>query len=286
MAGDARNVRNIVLMRPVNSMIEFKQIIGRGTRLYEGKDYFTILDFVRAYEMFEDPEWDGEPMEPVAVTPRNLTAPREPAVEVRQSEQPEQLQRVKIKLADGKERTIQHISITSFWGPDGRPISAKQFMESLFGQLPELFRDEEGLRAIWGRPDTRKALLNTLTERGFGSEQLTEMGKVIDAQKSDVFDVLAYIAFALPPITRAERVEKHRGEILPRYDAKLQAFLDFVMGQYVAQGVEELDQDKLARLLELRYQTLADATAELGAAPGIRAAFVGFQEHLFSEGAP
>ena len=279
---DARNVRNIVLMRPINSMIEFKQIIGRGTRLYDGKDYFTILDFVRAYEMFEDPEWDGEPMEPVAVTPRNLTAAKEPDAVVRQPEEPEQLQRVKIKLADGKERTIQHISTTSFWGPDGRPISAKQFMESLFGQLPELFKDEEELRTIWGRPDTRKALLNTLAERGFGGEQLAEMGKVIDAQKSDVFDILAYIAFALPPITRAERVEKHRGEILPRYDAKLQAFLDFVMGQYVAQGVEELDQEKLARLLELRYQTLADATEELGAVQGIRAAFTGFQQVLFS----
>jgi superfamily II DNA or RNA helicase len=58
---DARNVRNIVLMRPINTMIEFKQIIGRGTRLFEGKDYFTIYDFVRAYEHFNDPEWDGEP---------------------------------------------------------------------------------------------------------------------------------------------------------------------------------------------------------------------------------
>ena len=63
---DARNVRNIVLMRPINSMIEFKQIIGRGTRLFDGKDYFTIYDFVKAYEHFNDPEWDGEPMEPVA----------------------------------------------------------------------------------------------------------------------------------------------------------------------------------------------------------------------------
>ncbi|MDE8350012.1 MAG: DEAD/DEAH box helicase family protein [Acidocella sp.] len=282
---DARNVRNIVLMRPINSMIEFKQIIGRGTRLYEGKDYFTILDFVKAYELFNDPEWDGEPVDPVAATPRNLTVTKEPEIEVKQTEEPERPQRVKIKLADGKERTIQHISTTSFWGPDGKPISAKQFMESLFGQLPELFKDEDELRTIWGRPDTRKALLNTLAERGFGGEQLAEMGKVIDAQKSDVFDILAYIAFALPPITRAERVATHRAEILPRYDAKLQAFLDFVMGQYVVQGVEELDQDKLARLLELRYQTLADATAELGAAPMIRAAFVGFQEHLFSEGA-
>ena len=61
---DARNIRNIVLMRPINSMIEFKQIIGRGTRLYEGKDYFTIYDFVKAHQHFNDPEWDGEPFEP------------------------------------------------------------------------------------------------------------------------------------------------------------------------------------------------------------------------------
>lgn len=283
---DARNVRNIVLMRPVNSMIEFKQIIGRGTRLYEGKDYFTILDFVKAYERFNDPEWDGEPPEPVITTPSGPSGPKEPAPEPHGPEETERLQRVKIKLADGKERTIQHISTTSFWGPDGKPISAKQFMESLFGQLPELFQDEEELRAIWGRPDTRKALLNTLAERGFGGEQLAEMGKAMDAQKSDVFDILAYIGFALPPITRAERVKNHRGEILPRYDAKLQAFIDFVLGQYVAQGVEELDQDKLARLLELRYQTLADATAELGAAPFIREAFVGFQQHLFNRDSP
>jgi type I restriction enzyme R subunit len=67
---DARNVRNIVLMRPIGTMIEFKQIIGRGTRLFDGKDYFTIYDFVKAYEHFNDPEWDGEPMEPVAAKPR------------------------------------------------------------------------------------------------------------------------------------------------------------------------------------------------------------------------
>jgi len=61
---DARNIRNIVLMRPINTMIEFKQIIGRGTRIYDGKDYFTIHDFVKAYHHFSDPEWDGEPLDP------------------------------------------------------------------------------------------------------------------------------------------------------------------------------------------------------------------------------
>ena len=65
---DARNVRNIVLMRPVNNMIEFKQIIGRGTRIFEGKHYFTVIDFVNAYQMFNDPEWDGTPLEPVEDT--------------------------------------------------------------------------------------------------------------------------------------------------------------------------------------------------------------------------
>ena len=61
---DARNIRNIVLMRPISTMIEFKQIIGRGTRIYDGKDYFTIYDFVKAYHHFSDPEWDGEPLDP------------------------------------------------------------------------------------------------------------------------------------------------------------------------------------------------------------------------------
>ena len=67
---DARNIRNIVLMRPINSMIEFKQIIGRGTRLFDGKDYFTIYDFVKAYEHFNDPQWDGEPEERVSLRPK------------------------------------------------------------------------------------------------------------------------------------------------------------------------------------------------------------------------
>src|SRR5207249_6406542 len=71
---DARNIRNIVLMRPINSIIEFKQIIGRGTRLYDGKDYFTIYDFVKAHQLFSDPEWDGEPV-PSEVCPNCNASP-------------------------------------------------------------------------------------------------------------------------------------------------------------------------------------------------------------------
>jgi type I restriction enzyme R subunit len=284
---DARNVRNIVLMRPINSMIEFKQIIGRGTRLFDGKEYFTIHDFVKAYEHFHDPEWDGEPPEP----PEKMVAQPKPAKDLQCAEdgtdyeaeatttRPKQ---IKIRLADGKERTIQSMMSTSYWSADGKPISANQMVETLFGELPRFFKDEDELRRLWSRPDTRKALLEGLAEKGFGPEWLAEIGRLINAEKSDVFDVLAYVAYALAPITREERVAQRRHDIFARYGDNLQSFLDFVLGQYIAQGVEELDQEKLGGLLQLKYHTIDDATVQLGTIPVIRETFLGFQEHLYS----
>jgi len=282
---DARNVRNIVLMRPINSMIEFKQIIGRGTRLFEGKDYFTIYDFVKAYEHFSDPEWDGEPAEPVSPAPRpGGEEPRPEGDEEGEpggEDDPPRSQKLKIKLADGKERSIQHMTATTFWSVDGRPMSAAEFVTRLFGELPALFKDEDELRALWSQPDTRKALLDGLAEKGYGREQLREIERMIDAEKSDLYDVLAYIAFALSPITRQERADASRPFISAQYDPKLQAFLEFVLSQYVKEGVGELDQAKLPHLLELKYRAVRDAAMELGGIAAIRAAFVGFQQHLY-----
>ena len=285
---DARNVRNIVLMRPINSMIEFKQIIGRGTRLFDGKDYFTIYDFVRAYEHFSDPEWDGEPVEPVPPDPRGGDDGEPPPDDGDDegsdggANDPPRPQKIKIELADGKERVIQHMMATTFWSVDGKPMSAADFVARLFGELPALFKDEDKLRTLWSQPDTRKALLESLNEKGYGGEQLQEIERLIDAEKSDLYDVLAYIAFALSPITRQERVDAHKAIILSHYDAKLQAFLDFVLSQYIKEGVGELDQTKLRHLLELKYRAIGDAAAELGGVANIRDAFVGFQRHLYS----
>ena len=303
---DARNVRNIVLMRPVNSMIEFKQIIGRGTRLYDGKDYFTIYDFVKAYEHFNDAEWDGEPLVPepcaicgnqpctCAVTPpqpcqvcgeRPCQCEKEPPEPCGIcGEHPcvcENRRTVKVKLADGKQRTIQHMSATSFWSPDGKPISAAQFIQRLFGDLPALFIDEDELRTLWGRPDTRQQLLEGLEEKGYGVEQLAEVSKLIEAENSDLYDVLAYIAFHQAPVTRAERVDSRRAVILEGHDYRQCDFLRFVLDHYVARGVGELSTDKLPQLIELKYQSLGDAVNELGPAGQIREVFVGFQQHLY-----
>ncbi len=156
---------------------------------------------------------------------------------------------------------------TTFWSVDGRPMSAAQFIERLFGELPEFFKDEDELRRVWSRPDTRKALLQSLSEKGFAGEHLREIRKMIDAEKSDLFDVLAYIAFALAPITREEWVTSRRAGIVARYDIK--------------QGVEELDQDKLGKLLELKYHSINDAAAALGSVSIICETFVGFQQYLY-----
>lgn len=301
---DARNIRNIVLMRPIGTMIEFKQIIGRGTRLFDGKDYFTIYDFVKAHQHFSDPEWDGEPegeqpCEKCGERPCVCDQP-EPKpckdcgkVPCECPQVPcnvcgkvrcvcEKKRRAKIKLADGKERNIQHMMVTSFWHPDGTPMSAQQFMELLFGKLPAFFHDEAELRKLWSAPGTRAKLLQGLADQGFGGEQLAEMQRIIEAEKSDLFDVLAYVAYALPTVTREERANDARLPISRMFNDKQKAFLEFVLAQYVSVGVEELAQEKLTPLLRLKYQNaIADAIAELGLPEEISRIFVEFQKFLY-----
>jgi type I restriction enzyme R subunit len=305
---DARNIRNIVLMRPINTMIEFKQIIGRGTRLFEGKEYFTIYDYVKAHLNFLDPEWDGEPLDPepcpkcgqrpcvCVVKPPEpcpvcgkspCECPKEPCPVCGQ--RPcicKRRKKVKVKLADGKARNIQHMMCTTFWHPDGTPMSAQQFMEMLFGKLPDFFQSEAELRQLWSAPDTRAKLLQGLAEKGFGHDQLAEMQKIIDAEKSDLFDVLAHVAYALPPVTRVARADNARVYINSNFDAKQQAFLDFVLSHYVNVGVEELDLDKLTPLLRLKYHdSIADAVADLGKPDEIGKTFASFQKYLYAEAA-
>jgi len=283
---DARNIRNIVLMRPINNIIEFKQIIGRGTRLFDGKDFFTIYDFVDAYHNFLDPEWDGEPIEPELKTepkpPRENTESEE-TKESTETDDSRKKQILKIKLRDGKEREIQHMIATSFWSADGKPISAEEFLQNLFGTLPDFFKSEDELRAIWSSPDTRRAFLEKLSEAGYGKEELSVLQRIVDAEKSDLFDVLEYVAFAAKPITREARVEKASSAIYKGLDDKQKEFLEFVLSKYIETGVEELDQQKLPKLLELKYQSISDAVSILGGVDRIQATFISFQKYLYEE---
>ncbi|MDB9418192.1 EcoAI/FtnUII family type I restriction enzme subunit R [Microcystis aeruginosa] len=279
---DARNLRNIVLLRPVKSMIEFKQIIGRGTRLFDNKDYFTIYDFVKAHENFNDPEWDGEPQEPVVIDPR--PRPKPPDAIEDPLDEPDPLpirQKIKIKLADGKERELEHTQRTTFWNADGKPISAEEFIQQLFGDIPDLFQDEAELRHLWGRPDTRKSLLTGLAEKGYGDEQLQAIARITNTENSDIYDVLTYIAYAARPLTREERVIKHKDLIFSKYTGKQGEFLDFILDQYIRSGVGELDREKLPKLIEIKYHTINEAISQLGDIQEISGLFMGFQAYLY-----
>ena len=278
---DARNVRNIVLLRPINSMIEFKQIIGRGTRLFEDKYYFTIYDFVKAHHHFSDPAWDGDPDPPDAEGPTSNPTDGESDPAGADPVDPEpRSQKATVKLADGKAREIQHSAMTSFWGPDGRPMSSAEFLASLYGQLPALFANEDELRRLWSNPDTRQALLTSLAEKGYGPDVLQELQKLISAEKSDLFDVLAYVAYALNPLTRQQRAEHARVVVDSRFHNEQQVFLHFVLSHYVDYGVQELSPEKLAPLLQLKYgDSIQDAVAKVGSDVGD--VFREFQRHLY-----
>ena len=304
---DARNIRNIVLLRPINTIIEFKQIIGRGTRLFDGKEFFTIYDYVDAYQRFLDPEWDGEPPVEETCTRCGQT----PCICVKTppvrcpvcgmlpcgcGKEPPQpcykcghspcicIKKVKVKLKDGKEREIQHMIATSFWSADGTPISAEEFLQNLFGTLPDFFKSEEELRTIWSNPLTRKTLLEKLDEVGYGKETLKVLQQLINAEKSDLFDVLEYVFNSdIKPMTREARVAAAQATIFALLSDKQKEFIEFVLGKYIETGVEELDQEKLPILLVNKYQSLEDAKEELGDVAKISSLFIEFQKHLYQE---
>ncbi len=295
---DAPEIRNIVLMRPVNSMIEFKQIVGRGTRLFDSKDYFTIYDFVKAHKHFQDPEWDGEPLDPAEPEGRGggkcKDCGEKPCICVKEpeplcykcendpcvcEEPPREL--IKIKLSEKKTLEIDSMIKTSFWNSDGKPISAEEFIKSLFGDIPQLFTSEAQLREIWSRPSTRRKLLEELSEMGYTATQLEDLRRLVQGEDSDLFDVLAFIAYSknlTPRISRAERAKIYLND----YSPEQQEFLNFVLSQYVQSGVEELDDSKLGDLLVLKYHAIADAKTKLGSIDDIRNTFIGFQQQLYT----
>ncbi len=298
---DALNVRNIVLLRPIKSMIEFKQIIGRGTRLYDGKYYFTIYDFVKAYENFQDPTWDGEPVCPVCgnnpctcspepveyeqdeeesegmmVRERPEYRPKTPKEEDEQ-EKPERLE---IRLSDGRTRKIRFIKSDMFWGADGKPVSAEDFLNAMFGQMPEFYTSIDDLRKKWSSPKTREELLDKMSEAGYDIETLNRIRTLIDADESDLLDVLEYISFNVEPIQRAERVQR-TDPYVSSLTAQQQDFVKYVITLYIREGIEELGTSKLPEILKMKYGSIGDGTMALGGLDVAKNTFYGFQRSLY-----
>ncbi|MFA7662618.1 MAG: type I restriction-modification enzyme R subunit C-terminal domain-containing protein, partial [Patescibacteria group bacterium] len=260
------------------------------------------------YKHFSDPEWDGDPVEdvcpkcgqepcvckkkPKEVCPicgeRPCVCEKPPKPCPRCGQIPcicenKPKTKLKIKLRDGKEREIQHMIATSFWSADGKPISLQEFLNNMIGTLPEFFKNEEGLRKIWSNPTTRKVFLDKIAAVGYGKDELETLQKMIAAEKSDLFDVLTYISFLTQPISRTQRVEQSKDKIFKGLDDKQKEFLDFVLSKYEEKGVEELDEEKLPVLLNLKYHAIANAEQRLGSVDNIRSIFFAFQKNLYAK---
>ncbi len=294
---DAPEIKNIILLRDVKSMVEFKQIVGRGTRLFDGKDYFTIYDFYDNYKHFIDPAWDGElidPEEPIPKEPCKICNLRPCICEKEEPKtcevcnnrpcvcEKKTREMIRIKLSDGKFADLDSMIKTSFYSPDGKPMSSEQFVKELFKEIPKFFKNESELRRIWSIPDTRKRLLEELSEAGYTLTQLEGLKNLVSAQKSDLFDVLSYIAYHKDIVPRLQRATKAKIKIA-HYDDEKQKFLDFVLKQYVDNGIKELDDKRLKDLLIAQYSAIEDAKSKIGDIKTIRETFIGFQKYLYEE---
>jgi type I restriction enzyme R subunit len=163
-----------------------------------------------------------------------------------------------------------------FYSVDGKTMTLEEFIQSLFNTLdmPEFFKNEEELRAIWSVPTTRKQLLHNLENAGFPQKQLEDIQDLIDARSSDLFDVLEYVKYHFTPVMREARAVISRSIMETELTARQMEFVDFLVQQYVVAGVDELDDSKLETLLAIKYKTATEGVAILGSVDVARRIFL------------
>lgn len=284
---DAKNVRNVVLTAPIKSMTEFKQIIGRGTRVFEGKDFFTIMDFVGATNLFYDPAWDGEDLPSNGAGEKQPKEPKDKVDTVDNNDEETGAHKPsneKVTI-DIKGKKLKVINIeTTYVGMDGIPLKTEDYLELLIGVLGKFYNDENGLREIWSNPINRKDLLNKLREMHIDESQLNDLKVIFEAENSDIYDVLAHISFNLNIKTRNERViAVESSEFVEKFhNEKAKEFIEFILERYEKDGVKELDEDKLGKLVDLSgLGTVREVAQNFGGIPQMREEYFELQREIY-----
>ncbi|MDQ5962873.1 MAG: type restriction enzyme subunit [Patescibacteria group bacterium] len=243
---DAQTCKLIVLDSSINSMTEFKQIIGRGTRVNEqyGKYYFNILDFRGVTRLFADPDFDGEPVkiyEPEG--PQHVTPPSEPqpplepgeTILIDPGEPPEPKEKIVISEGvsfDVATKTIQYID----------PLTGKLIIENLIDfskkKMLDSYSSLEDFINRWNQTEKKEAVIKELEEKGvIFSEIQKEVGLNIDE-----FDLILHLAFNKKPLTRSERVESIRKkDHFTKYEGKAREVLESLLDKYAEHGSLSID---------------------------------------------
>jgi type I restriction enzyme R subunit len=259
---DVPTCRNIVLFKPINSMVEFKQIIGRGTRLFVDADklWFTILDYVGATRLFADPDFDGVPeltAEEVINERGEVTSRAETGEAVEAAEGFEETEGPIISdedegeprkyYVDGVQVSVIHEMVQEL-DPHGKQLRVRRFDDYTREQVRTLYGDAGKMRSAWRDPERRTVIISELENRGISFEQLAEATGRPDA---DPFDLLIHVAFNAPLRSRRERAEAVRREHKEFFDAhgpQAREVLDYLLGKYTDHGVAQLTD---LRILEL-----------------------------------
>ncbi|HEY3324153.1 MAG TPA: DEAD/DEAH box helicase family protein [Planctomycetota bacterium] len=245
---DIPTCKNVALARVVNAMTEFKQIIGRGTRVRDdyGKLFFNILDYTgSATRLFADPDFDGEPAriteEEIGEdgTPTQPPVITEPAPEPPESSPPEEPpeERRKFYYDGGHVEIGAHLVYDI--DPDGKQLRCVLYTDYAADKVRTLFPSAAELRAKWTDPDRRGEVLAALEEQGIDFEHLRTETKQPDA---DPFDLLCHLAYNAPLRTRRERAERLRREkkdFFDQYGPQAKAILETLLEKYAEHGTAQ-----------------------------------------------
>ena len=249
---DVRTCKLIVLDQRIESLIEFKQIIGRGTRIHEdaGKFWFTIMDFKRATELFADPDFDGEPV--VVYEPDSGDSITSDIVEADGDDG-----------SDTDDPTMEGATRFVVSGVEVRVLAERvQYLdqygrlitESLVDYTRKTVRQEYTTLADflrhWSEAERKAAVLDELREQGVLFEELREqVGRDLDA-----FDLICHVVYGQPPLTRHERAENvKKRDVFTRYGAQACAVLDALLDKYADEGLDSVEDPGV-----LRVQPLSD----------------------------
>jgi type I restriction enzyme R subunit len=304
---DAEMVKNVVLARVVGSRAEFKQIVGRGTRLKVdyGKEYFNIIDFTgTATRHFADPDFDGDParieevtiddagetIESVIETPPGVEEPpADYTVDTTETdaaqgeiitEPPEEPR--KYYIDGGEVEVIGHLVYDL--DPEGKKLQVVKYSEYAGRAVRTLYPTREALQSAWGHPDTRSEVLRELTERGISFEALAAAS---DQPEADPFDLLCHLAWNAPLLTRRQRAEAARRraqDLFGQYSDTAREILALLLDRYVERGIQQFS--ALSELMKVqpfdRYGSPAEiATRYFGSVRGMKEAVSRLQSALY-----
>ncbi len=300
---DIQTCKNVVLVRVVNSMSEFKQIIGRGTRVREdrGKTWFNIIDYAgSANRKFADPDFDGEPelltqeqmddagnvVEPPAPAEETARVQEEPPAPLPGEPpatiiEPPDAEPPKFYVDDGEVEIVAHVvhQIDS----DGTRLAPVSITDYTAEKVRTLYLTDKNLAALWAQSGTREQVINDLAGRGIDFDQLRDITKMPEA---DPLDILAHLAFKAVPISRrqrAERLRKAEFAFLEKFTPEARAILSEILDKYAEHGPEQF---KLPDVLTLPpisgHGTLPAIIGAFGGADELREAVEELQSKLYA----